>query len=115
MDRLHVRMAKIGLELGYDLLLEKPITDSKEELDSLVETAHKCGRTIMVCHVLRYTVWINKCKEIIDSGEIGRLVSIDHTENVVYWHEAHSFVRGNWHKREDCAPMILAKCCHDLD
>ena len=115
MDRLHVRMAKIGLELGYDLLLEKPITDSKEELDSLVKTAHRCNRTIMVCHVLRYTVWINKCKEIIDNGEIGRLVSIDHTENVVYWHEAHSFVRGNWHKREDCAPMILAKCCHDLD
>ena len=115
MDRLHVRMANKALELGYDLLLEKPITDSKEELDSLVENAHRSGRKIMVCHVLRYTVWINKCKEIIDSGEIGRLVSIDHTENVVYWHEAHSFVRGNWHKREDCAPMILAKCCHDLD
>ena len=115
MDRLHVRMANRALDLGYDLLLEKPITDSKEELDSLVEHAHKSGHKIMVCHVLRYTVWINKCKEIIDSGEIGRLVSIDHTENVVYWHEAHSFVRGNWHKREDCAPMILAKCCHDLD
>ena len=42
-------------------------------------------------------------------------MTIDHTENVVFWHEAHSFVRGNWHKREDCAPMIMAKCCHDLD
>ena len=115
MDRLHVRMAHRGLDLGYNLLLEKPITDSKEELDSLVEHAHKSKKMIMVCHVLRYTVWINKCKELIDNGEIGRLVTIDHTENVVYWHEAHSFVRGNWHKQADCAPMILAKCCHDLD
>lgn len=115
MDRLHVRMANKGLDLGYNLLVEKPISDSEVELKSLVEHAHKANKTIMVCHVLRYTVWIKKCKEIIDSGAIGQLVSIDHTENVVYWHEAHSFVRGNWHKREDCAPMILAKCCHDLD
>ena len=115
MDRLHVRMANRGLDLDYNLLLEKPISDSKEELKSLIEHAHKANKTIMVCHVLRYTVWIKKCKEIIDSGAIGQLVSIDHTENVVYWHEAHSFVRGNWHKRADTAPMILAKCCHDLD
>ena len=115
MDRLHIRMAKKALELGYNILLEKPLSDSKEEIDDLVASAHKANRIIMVCHVLRYTVWINKCKELIDKGEIGRLVTIDHTENVVYWHEAHSFVRGNWHKREDCAPMIMAKCCHDLD
>ena len=115
MDRLHIRHANKGLDLGYNLLVEKPITDSKEELDNLVKHAHEANRIIMVCHVLRYTVWIKKCKEIIDSGAIGELVSIDHTENVVYWHEAHSFVRGNWHNREETAPMILAKCCHDLD
>lgn len=115
LDRLHVRMANKGLDLGYNLLVEKPISDSKEELKSLSEHAKKAQKTIMVCHVLRYTVWIKKCKEIIDSGAIGQLVSIDHTENVVYWHEAHSFVRGNWHNREETAPMILAKCCHDLD
>lgn len=115
MDRLHIRMAHSGLDLGYNLLVEKPLSDSKEEINSLVEHAHKTNRIIMVCHVLRYTVWIKKCKEIIDSGAIGQLVSIDHTENVVYWHEAHSYVRGNWHKRADSTPMIMAKCCHDLD
>ncbi len=115
MDRLHIRMANRGLELGYNLLVEKPLSDSKEEIDQLVENTHKAGKIVMVCHVLRYTVWIKKCKELLDNGEIGQLVSIDHTENVVFWHEAHSFVRGNWHKREDCAPMIMAKCCHDLD
>lgn len=115
MDRQHVGHANKGLDLGYDLLCEKPITDSKEELDDLVKHAHETKRKIMVCHVLRYTVWIKKCMELLDSGAIGQLVSIDHTENVVYWHEAHSFVRGNWHNRKETAPMILAKCCHDLD
>ena len=114
-DKLHIRMAKKALSLGYDIVLEKPISDDSQELRELSELAHKTGRMIMVCHVLRYTAAMRKLKEIINSGAIGKLVSIDHTENVVYWHEAHSYVRGNWRNRKIAAPMIMAKCCHDLD
>ena len=114
-DKLHIRMAKKALSLGYDIVLEKPISDDSQELRELSELAHKTGRMIMVCHVLRYTAAMRKLKEIINSGAIGKIVSIDHTENVVYWHEAHSYVRGNWRNRKIAAPMIMAKCCHDLD
>ncbi len=114
-DRMHVRMAKKALQLGYDIVLEKPISDNVEELRELSNLAHETGRKIMVCHVLRYTVMMRKLKEILKSGAIGRLVSIDHTENVVYWHEAHSYVRGNWRNTDVAVPMIMAKCCHDLD
>lgn len=115
LDKMHVAMAKRGLALGYDILLEKPISDDPQELRELVQCAKKSGRTVMVCHVLRYTAAINKVKEILDSGAIGKIVSVDHTENVVFWHEAHSYVRGNWRRSEDTTPMIMAKCCHDLD
>ena len=114
-DKMHIRMAKKALLLGYDIVLEKPISDDPQELKELSELAHKTGRMIMVCHVLRYTAAMRKLKEIINSGAIGKLVSLDHTENVVYWHEAHSYVRGNWRNRKVAAPMIMAKCCHDLD
>lgn len=114
-DRMHVRMAKKALNLGYDIVLEKPISDDVEELRELSILANEKNRKIMVCHVLRYTVMMRKLKEILNSGAIGKLVSIDHTENVVYWHEAHSYVRGNWRNRELATPMIMAKCCHDLD
>ena len=70
---------------------------------------------VMVCHVLRYTAAMRKLKEILNSGAIGRLVSMDQTENVVFWHEAHSYIRGNWRNRAMARPMIMAKCCHDLD
>ena len=70
---------------------------------------------ILVCHVLRYTVAMQKIKYLLTSNAIGKLISIDHLENVAYWHQAHSFVRGNWRNSEETAPMILAKCCHDLD
>ena len=114
-DRLHVRMAKKALLLGYDIVLEKPISDDPQELRELSELAHQTGRMVMVCHVLRYTAAMRKLKEILNSGAIGRLVSMDHTENVVFWHEAHSYVRGNWRNRAMATPMIMAKCCHDLD
>ena len=86
LDRLHVRMAKRGLELGYDILLEKPISDDPREITALVECANRVGRTVMVCHVLRYTAMMRKLKEILDSGAIGKLITIDHTENVGLWH-----------------------------
>ena len=115
LDADHVRHALMAINVGYDILLEKPITAKREELFSLYEAANKKGTKILVCHVLRYTVAMQKVKELLDNKEIGTLVSIDHVENVGYWHQAHSFVRGNWRNKEETAPMILAKCCHDLD
>ena len=115
MDRQHVAMAEKALSLGYDILLEKPVSNDMNELRRLVKKAKETGNVVMVCHVLRYTVMVNKLKEIIDNGEIGQLVSIDQMENVGFWHEAHSFVRGNWRNSIETSPMILQKCCHDMD
>ena len=115
LDKLHVRQAVRALDLGYDLVLEKPISGDAEELKMLVEKAKKVGRMVMVCHVLRYTTMIRKIKKLLEEGAIGKLISMDQTENVCYWHQAHSFVRGNWRCKDETAPMILAKCCHDLD
>ncbi len=115
LDKLHIRMAKRAFALGYDILLEKPISEDAEELKELNELAKGSKQKVMVCHVLRYTVMVRKLKKLLDEGAVGKLISIDQTENVVFWHQAHSYVRGNWHKREIAAPMIMAKCCHDLD
>ncbi len=52
---------------------------------------------------------------MIDSGRIGRVRTIFHAENVAYYHMAHSYVRGNWRRSDLSSPIILAKCCHDLD
>ena len=114
-DSDHVRHAIKAFELGYDVLLEKPITDSEEECKRLLEAQKKHNKKALVCHVLRYAPAFVKAYELIENGEIGRLICIDALERVGYWHQAHSFVRGNWRSTECTAPMILAKCCHDLD
>ena len=114
-DNCHVRHALKAFELGYDILLEKPITDNREECEALLAAQKKSGKKALVCHVLRYAPAFVKVKEVLESGKIGRLVAIDALERVGSWHQAHSYVRGNWRNLKDSAPMILAKCCHDLD
>jgi predicted dehydrogenase len=80
-----------------------------------VQTAETTGRQLHICHVLRYTSHFAKLREVIQSGVLGQIVNVHHRENVSWWHMAHSFVRGNWRNQAESSPMILAKCCHDLD
>lgn len=115
MDKTHIRIARKALSLGYNLILEEPVSDEPDELRMLVAEARRSGQKIMVCHVLRYSAMVYKLKEILAKGEIGNIISMDATENVVFWHAAHSFVRGNWRKSEMTTSMILTKCCHDFD
>ncbi len=114
-DNAHFMHAKAALELGYHLLLEKPVTPVPEQLEELAALAAEKQRTVIVCHVLRYSPFFGKIKEVLDSGVLGDIISINHQENVGYWHYAHSYVRGNWRNTEVAAPFLLAKCCHDFD
>ncbi|MBP5210050.1 MAG: Gfo/Idh/MocA family oxidoreductase [Clostridia bacterium] len=114
-DRDHIRHALKGLALGYDILCEKPLTNDPKECKALLAAQKKAGRKVLVCHVLRYAPAYVKLKELLDAGTIGRIVTIEHTENVYFAHQAHSYVRGNWRRSEETSPMILAKCCHDMD
>lgn len=114
-DRMHVAPALRALELGYDILLEKPIAPTRAETLTLAEAAARAEVSITVAHVLRYTSFFQTLKQLLDEGRIGRLVTMQYTENIGYWHFAHSYVRGNWRRTDESSPMILAKSCHDLD
>ena len=115
MDRQHVDHAIPALRKGYHILLEKPISPELSRCRELLEVARECHGQVIVCHVLRYTAFYNQLKELIDSGRIGNVVSVCANENVGYWHQAHSFVRGNWRNSKETSPMILQKSCHDMD
>lgn len=115
MDRQHVGHAIPALKKGYHIMMEKPISPEIEKCREILEVAKDCPGKIIVCHVLRYTVFYNTLKDLISSGRIGDVVSICANENVAYWHQAHSFVRGNWRNSKETSPMILQKSCHDMD
>lgn len=114
-DRQHVGQAMKALDLGYHLLMEKPISPDPAEIEDLLQKADEMKRHVFICHVLRYTPFYNELKRLIEAGEIGEIKAIDASESVGYFHYAHSFVRGNWRNSRETSPMILQKCCHDFD
>ena len=114
MDEIHVETTVPLLEAGYDVLLEKPIAPDGEQLRLLEDAVKRTGRKVVICHVLRYAPFYTAIKERVANGEIGDIMHIHTTENVSYHHMAVAFIRGKW-RREETNPMLLAKCCHDLD
>ncbi len=115
-DKLHFREFAGLLAKGYDIILEKPIATTIEEVIKMKELASKYpNQLIAVCHVLRHSPLFTKIKEIIDTNELGKIITIQHNENIGYYHYVHSYVRGPWRNSEESSPLILAKSCHDLD
>lgn len=116
LDECHYEPTKIALEKGYHVLLEKPMSNKLDDVIKLGELAKKYSKQVfMICHVLRYTPFFSELKRIVDSKELGNLVSIQHNENIGYYHFAHSYTRGNWRNSSETCPIILAKSCHDMD
>lgn len=115
MDRDHYEQTMEALELGYDILLEKPISPSPTETLEIQRKANEKGRKVIVCHVLRYTNFFAEIKKIVDSNELGKIITIQHNENIGNYHMAHSFVRGNWRRSDLASPLIMQKSCHDMD
>lgn len=114
-DNLHYGPAMAALNLGYDLQLEKPIAQTWNECNDILKLALKRNAIVAVCHVLRYTAYFRKLKEVMDSGILGDIASIQHMEPVLHEHMAHSYVRGNWRNTKESNFMLNAKSCHDLD
>ena len=115
MDRDHFAPAMAAIEVGYNLLLEKPVSPTLEECRAIEKAATEKGVYVLVCHVLRYNKFFRALKKLIDDGRIGKIINIDHAECVGDMHYSHSYVRGKWHNAEESSFMLLAKSCHDID
>ncbi|WP_169090659.1 Gfo/Idh/MocA family protein [Paenibacillus sp. PL91] len=115
MDHMHLEPTLRALQLGYHVLLEKPMSPIPSECVEMEQEALKQGRLLTICHVLRYTSFWQTIKHEIEQGAIGDIVSVQLNENVGNMHMAHSFVRGNWRNSDESSPMILQKSCHDMD
>lgn len=114
-DSLHAGPAIGALGPGLDVLLEKPVARTPDELERLLAAARASPGRLMLAHPLRHAPLFEALVRMVGEGAVGRLMTIDHVENVGYLHFAHSFVRGNWRRADEAAPVILAKACHDFD
>ncbi|MFT5085868.1 MAG: putative dehydrogenase [Candidatus Latescibacterota bacterium] len=115
MDQEHVGPALACQKLGYHMMLEKPMATSLEDCQKIAAAQKEHEVITTVCHSLRYNKGFALVKDLIDSGKLGEIITIDQLEQVGFWHQAHSFVRGNWGNEANSTFMLLAKSCHDID
>ena len=116
MDQYHYETAMEILKYGYDMLIEKPIVASAKELKDIEQLAKEKGAKVFVCHVLRYTPFYRKIKELLNEGTIGTIMTMEMNEHVSLTHYLVSYVRGKWNSEKECGSgFVLAKSCHDFD
>lgn len=114
-DAMHVEPAQAFAAKGYHIMLEKPLAPTPEGCRAIIEAVKQHKVMLAVGHVLRYTPCTQTLKRVLDAGTIGEIVCIQRLEPVGYWHQAHSYVRGNWRNEAGSSFMLLAKSCHDID
>jgi predicted dehydrogenase len=103
-----------SMERNWHILVEKPLCTNKEELIKLYDATKDYENILIVCHQLRLIPIYKTIKSLIDSGDYGDIVCVQHSENLSWHHMAHSFVRG-FFNNDRLTPMLLAKSCHDMD
>jgi predicted dehydrogenase len=111
----HYEPTKRAMKLGYNILLEKPITPEPETCVEIGDLSADYDKVFMLGYVLRYTPFFAEIKRVLDEGAVGEIKNIVLCENTGMAHFSHSYVRGVFGESAIAGPMILSKCCHDMD
>lgn len=113
-DSSHVPVMLEAVRKNKKILIEKPVAIDKEGLELLYLNCHDYRQTILPGFVLRYTKLYQKIRELIDSNEIGELITIEANETLTPVHAASFFRRWHSHSANN-GGFLNAKCSHDLD
>lgn len=114
-DDCHYPQSMAAIALGYHIMLEKPVAQTVEEAREIAEAARRAGLIVNVCYVLHFHPYFIKLRELVTSGEYGKIISVSHRAPVGIDRAAHVYVRGIWGRKETSGPLFTSKCCHDLD
>jgi len=110
----HSRQVIAALLAKKNVFCEKPLATTLEDCLAVANAVKKSGRTFAFGLVLRYSPLYQKIRELISSGRIGQIVSLEFNETLGFNHGGYIF--GNWRRRSaNAGTHLLEKCCHDLD
>lgn len=108
---LHVPVGVACAERGIHMLVEKPIADTVEAAMQLTESAERAGVVLLVGHHRRHNPIIEKAREVVQSGRLGRITSISAQWMLLKAREYFDAV----HRRSPGAGPVLTNAVHDID
>ncbi|MDY7009333.1 MAG: Gfo/Idh/MocA family oxidoreductase [Planctomycetota bacterium] len=103
-----------AMELGCDVVTEKPMTSDETRCRKILKTAAETGRNLQVTFNYRYSPPRSQIKEMIVSGAIGEILGVDFAWLLDTRHGADYFRR--WHRRrENSGSLLVHKATHHFD
>lgn len=113
---LHLDVAIPAAQAGCAILLEKPVSDSLDRLDTLQQAAQKSGSKILVGFQFRYHPTLNKAHELIQAGTIGKILTVHAHwgEYLPQWHPWEDY-RQSYAARADLGGGVIRTLTHPLD
>jgi predicted dehydrogenase len=114
MDSTHHTYIVRAMELGCDVVTEKPMTVNAEKCQAIIDTQNKTGKSVTVTFNYRYSPSRRQIKDIISRGDIGDIQSVDFQWMLNTYHGADYFRR--WHsKKENSGGLMVHKATHHFD
>lgn len=113
-NSLHASQSAKALRAGKNVFSEKPLATNLADCKDLYDAYKKSGKKFMLGFTLRYSELYRKIKEHLDSGEMGKIISMEFNETLNFNHGGH--IMCCWRRKEEfTGSHILEKCCHDID
>ena len=113
-DSTHHQYIIKGLEMGCDVLTEKPLTTDETKCQAILEAERKSNKNLIVGFNYRWSPYATKIKELLSKNTIGKLVSVDFQWYLNTYHGASYFRR--WHgEMESSGSLWVHKATHHFD
>lgn len=113
-DCFHVKYAIQAMELGCDAICEKPLATDAEQCQRLMDTEVKTGKRVITTFNVRHMGMAEEIKKVVNSGELGRIISVEFQEFLDIRHGASYFRR--WHgKSKYSGTLLVTKASHHFD
>ena len=114
-NNCHAEQAIACLELGIAIALEKPLATTPSDCQRILDAEKKHDGRVLIGFVLRSTPFYTKIRELILSGIIGKLTSIQ-ADELPGWGVSSIMNRSKWRRyTKDSGGSMLEKSCHDMD
>ena len=114
MDRTHHKYTCRAMELGCDVISEKPMTIDAEKCQQIIDTKKRTGRNLTVTFNYRYAPRNSKVKEVLKSGIVGEITSVHFEWLLDTCHGADYFRR--WHRNKvNSGGLMVHKATHHFD
>ena len=112
---LHREQAVAAMEAGKDVFCEKPLATTIDDLEAIYRTHQRTGQLFMTGFELHYTPLFRRFREIIDSGVLGDVISVESNETLEFCHGAYLLMHPWRRYTKFSGGHLLEKCSHDID